>query len=83
MELTKDKVPMICPLAKSDDFVCPAVNSSGECTVYTNDGILAKQRIGTCHFKEMRRPTVEKKRGFVNPLKASKRKIKSGSVETS
>lgn len=80
MNLIKDKFPLVCSLSKENDFVCPGANSVGGCSIYTNDGVLAKARQGKCGFKELRRPVTEAKGKFVNPLKASKKKAKKGSV---
>lgn len=83
MGLIKDRFPLVCSLAKEGGFVCPGMNSFDGCSVYNNDGILLRKRIGSCDFKNLRKPevTVGKKK-FVNPLKASKRKILSGTKET-
>ena len=50
---------MQCTIAKNGDFVCPAVNPNGECTVFTNEGVVAKERHGICNYKEIRRPKTE------------------------
>lgn len=82
MELTEDNVlqPVVCTIAEKDDFICPAVKS-GACTVYTNDGVKARERMGYCPFKSLRKPVVTAKKKRTNPQKASKRKIKVGSIE--
>lgn len=82
MELAKDRFPLVCPLAKEDGFICPGMNSFDGCSIYNNDGILLRKRIGSCDFKNLRKPEVIGKKKFVNPLKASKRKILSGTKAT-
>jgi len=77
---SKDRFPLVCPLAKEDGFICPGMNSFDGCSVYNNDGILLRKRIGSCTFKNLRKPDpaigIIGKKKFVNPLKASKRSVK-------
>lgn len=78
MQLTKDMFQIVCPQIDNGGFHCPGANEFGACKLYINDGVRAKARKG-CAFKEIRRPAqVKKKSAFINPLKASKRKVKTG-----
>lgn len=74
---------MKCVIAKNDEFVCPAVNPDNECTVYANEGVLARERRGSCNYKELRRPTTEseKKRIRIGQQKQAKKKVKAGNIE--
>ena len=84
MKLTKDESPIACTIAKEGDFICPAMKFDAEpvCTIYTNDGVKARKRMGYCSFKSLRKPIVTvKKKKRTNPQKASKRKAKAGCYE--
>jgi len=74
---------MQCTIAKNDGFTCPAVDSNGECTVFADEGVLARERYGYCNYKEIRRPIteIEEKRIRVGQQKQSKKKVKAGDVE--
>jgi len=80
MDLSSDRFPIVCKLANKDGFVYPGADKFGACTAFTNNAVKAKERTG-CAFKKLRKPEVEKKKGkLTNPLKASKRKVKTGAV---
>jgi len=75
---------MYCNLAKNDDFTCPAMNpENGHCTVFSDEGVLARERWGICNYMEIRKPITEteKKRVRVGQQKQLKRKVKSGNIE--
>ena len=68
---------MYCELAQKGDFICPAVNpENGHCTVFTNEGVTAKERHGVCNYKEIRNPITEPEhmRTRVGQQKQSKKK---------
>jgi len=44
---------------EKDDFICPGVDENGHCTVFTDEGVIAKERYGYCNYKEIRRPKTE------------------------
>jgi len=68
---------------EKDDFICPGVDENGHCTVFTDEGVAAKERYGYCNYKEIRRPVTETeiKRIRVGQQKQAKRKVKPGNVE--
>jgi hypothetical protein len=75
---------MKCTIAKNDGFICPAVNpENGHCIVFSDEGVLAKERRGLCNYKEIRRPTTEteKKRIRIGQQKQVKKKVKAGNIE--
>lgn len=58
---------------------CQGRNDEGHCTVWRDEGV-SLRNIGhmlygyKCNFQEQRKVKIpEKKRGYINPLKASKR----------
>ena len=70
---------MHCELAQKGDFICPAVNpENGHCTVFTDEGVVAKERRGVCNYKEIRKPSNEVEHGRirVGQQKQSKKKGK-------
>jgi len=75
---------MYCTIAQKDNFVCPAMDTfNGYCTVFTNEGVAARERRGFCNYKEIRRPItkIEEKRIRVGQQKQLKKKVKSGNME--
>ena len=74
MDLLPDKFKIVCPQMDTHAFRCPGANKFGACECYTNAGVRAKVRTG-CAFLELHKPVVEKKKTFINPLKASKKKV--------
>ena len=72
MKLMKDRFPIVCALAGKDGFICPAVRFDA-CTVYTNDGVKARKKMGCCSFKSLRKPIVTAVKKRINPQKASRR----------
>jgi len=74
---------MKCVIAKNNDFVCPALNSDDECTVYADEGVLARERRNSCNYKEIRKPAAEttRKKIRIGQQKQVKRKVKSGNIE--
>lgn len=74
---------MKCTIAKNDGFICPAVNSNGECTVYADEGIIARERWGTCSYKEVRRliTKIEKRKIRMGQQKQIKKKVNLGNIE--
>jgi len=50
---------MQCKIAKNNDFTCPAVDENDHCTVFTDEGVVAKERHGICNYKEIRKPKTE------------------------
>ena len=68
---------MYCELAQKDDSTCPGVNTeNGHCTVFTDEGVVAKERHGICNYKEIRNSTIETEhtRIRVGQQKQSKKK---------
>jgi len=61
MGIVKDIWKIVCHMANADSFICPGVNPYGACNVYYNAGVEAMNRIGTCPYKEVRRPEAPKK----------------------
>ena len=81
MDLSPDRFQIVCPQADEDGFRCPGANEFRACELYTNCAVRAKARKG-CAFKILRKPEKAKKKGtFINPLKASKRRAKTGERE--
>ena len=80
MGILKDIWKIVCHMASEDGFVCPGVNPYGACNVYYNAGVERMNRIGTCPYKNIRKPEEAKKKKFVNPLKGSKHKVKTGTT---
>ena len=75
---------MYCEIAQKDGFICPAIDlNNGHCTVFTDEGVLAKEKHGLCNYKEMRRPSTEteKRRNRVGQQKQKKRKVKARNIE--
>ena len=50
---------MYCNIAQKGDFICPGIDENGNCTVFTDEGVLSKERHGICNYKEIRRPKTE------------------------
>jgi hypothetical protein len=80
MILIKDRFPIVCSLAEKDGFICPAAKFD-TCTIYTNDGVKARKRMGFCSYKSVCKPAPTKKKVIINPIKASKRRARTGSAE--
>jgi hypothetical protein len=70
---------MFCYISGNDGFVCPGADGP-YCTVYSNRGVKAANRRHFCSFKDVRRPPKVALKSRINPLKASKRRVKSGSM---
>lgn len=78
MDLTPDRFQIVCPQADEDGFCCPGANEFGACKLFTNYAVRAKAQKG-CAFRILRKPAKAKKKGtFINPIKASKRRAKTG-----
>lgn len=79
MNLSPDRFKIVCPQADKDGFHCPGADPFGACRIYTNFAVRDKAREEKgCAYRRLRKPVVEKKKGaFINPLKASKQKVKA------
>lgn len=69
---------MYCKTAQNGNFACPAVDSNGHCTIFTDEGVAAKERHGICNYKEIRNPitNIEREKTRVGQQKQLKKKVK-------
>ena len=63
---------MLCSIANVE-FNCPGA-TLGNCTIFLDEGVTARNNRGKCNFKTMRMTKKDTTKVKVNPLKASKRK---------
>jgi len=50
---------MYCKIEQKDEFICPGIDENGNCTVFTDEAVLAKERHGICNYREIRKPKTE------------------------